>query len=118
MELSLRSAAAALLALGLLACDEQTLSPDSGVTRVQLHGNGLAGERCKSQSECGFRQHCVHRGNDIMSESLVVEAGLCEPIAHPGGCFALLPQGRLSVAETAEELRKGKIGLPVQVVCE
>lgn len=118
MQLPLRLAAAALPFLALTACEERPASGNAEVTVARLHGEGRPGQSCKAQSECGFRQRCVHRAPDILSSDAAVEAGLCEAIVYPGGCYAVLPQHRRSLAEEATEIRAGRRGLPVQVICE
>lgn len=71
----------------------------------------VVGRVCAAQSQCGRGERCVYRGKDLMSKSLVVRQGVCEPKRWPAGCYALLPPTKNPPA------RKQSQGEPVRV-CE
>ena len=91
--------------------------PDANPVVVRLHGDGRIGEVCRAQSECGYRQRCVYRGEDLRSPGLRVESGKCEANLWTGGCFGSLPLQRFSKAEQEAAPRKGQAGLPVELIC-
>lgn len=111
----LRIAAAFLLFAG---CSEGDDTSNRSGLRINPGGESKIGATCAAQSDCGVDQRCVVRSADMASKPPAVESGVCEADTWPGGCFGLLPPKRVSAREAAEMKRKGRKGLPLQVICE